>query len=119
MKRNEWMSKVAMLTVAMMICIGLGSGAAFAAETAKVSGVVNLNTASAKQLQALPGIGAKKAQAIVQARSQKAFGSVNELVKVRGIGQRMLQKLKPYLRVNGQTTIKSLNKGKKKGRRKG
>lgn len=114
MKKATWMSKLALLAVTMLVCLGLGAAPAMAGGPAKVSGMVNLNTASAKQLQVLPGIGAKKAQAIVTARSAKRFSSVDDLVKVKGIGKRMLQKLRPYLRVSGPNTIKSLAKARKK-----
>lgn len=63
--------------------------------------VVNLNTATPDELEALPGIGAKKAEAIVEARkSRGGFKSVDELVDVRGIGPAQLEKLRPHLRVS-------------------
>jgi competence protein ComEA len=66
--------------------------------------VVNLNTATAGELEALPGIGAKKAEAIVDARkSRGGFKSVDELVDVRGIGPAQLEKLRPHLRVSSDT----------------
>ncbi len=50
-------------------------------------GSVNVNTASASQLQTLPGIGASKAQAIVDDRSAKGpFASCSDLQRVTGIG---------------------------------
>lgn len=51
------------------------------------SGAVNINTASASQLQSLPGIGASKAAAIVDDRNANgAFGSCSDLQRVTGIG---------------------------------
>lgn len=53
----------------------------------QASGAVNVNTASASQLQALPGIGPSKAQAIVDDRAANgAYGSCSELTRVKGIG---------------------------------
>ncbi|MCP5464290.1 MAG: helix-hairpin-helix domain-containing protein [Deltaproteobacteria bacterium] len=70
-----------------------------------VTGVVNINTASAEQLTAVPGIGAAKAQAIVELRSQKPFSHVEDLLLVKGIGEKSLQKMKAYFVLNGDTTI--------------
>ena len=55
---------------------------------------VNINTASAQEIaNALNGIGEKKAQAIVTYREQNGnFQSVEELTKVRGIGEKTVQK---------------------------
>lgn len=55
---------------------------------------VNLNTATAQQLMTLPGIGPVTAQAILEARQQLgAFHYVEELLHVRGIGNKTLQKI--------------------------
>ena len=56
---------------------------------------VNINTASAKELSKLKGIGAKKATAIVEYREANgAFKSINELTKVKGMGKKSVEKLK-------------------------
>jgi competence protein ComEA len=63
---------------------------------------VNLNTASKDELVALPGIGPSKAQAIIDYRTQNGpFKSVDEVRKVRGIGEKLFQQLKPELAVAG------------------
>jgi competence protein ComEA len=62
--------------------------------------VVDLNTATLDDLIALPGIGAKRAQAILDARKERGgFQSVDDLLDVRGIGAANLEKLRPHLRV--------------------
>jgi competence protein ComEA len=55
---------------------------------------LNINTATQAELQSLPGIGAKKADAIITYRSSVGkFSSVAQLRNVKGIGDKMLVKL--------------------------
>jgi len=74
--------------------------AAHPAWTAPKSSLVNLNTATATELQALPGIGPKKADAIVTFRSSNGpFKDVEDLVMVKGIGPKTMDKLRPLVTV--------------------
>lgn len=62
---------------------------------------VNLNTALQAELELLPGVGATMSQRIIEYRSQRGgFTSVNELDRVKGIGPRMLERLRPLVRVD-------------------
>jgi competence protein ComEA len=72
-------------------------GAAQAAPTQKV----DLNTATVDQLTALPGIGATLAARIVEYREKVGqFRSADELLNVKGIGEKNFQKLEPWLTVS-------------------
>jgi len=87
---------------------GLGAATASAesqpAEAAKK--VVNINTATTAELARLPRVGEKLAQRIVDHRQQKgAFRRVEDLMEVKGVGEKMFQTLKPYLAVSGPTTL--------------
>ena len=63
---------------------------------------VNINTADAKTLaQNIKGVGPKKAQAIIIYRRENGpFKSVNELAKVKGIGEKLIAKNKSDLFIN-------------------
>ena len=71
-----------------------------------LSGVVNVNTASAEELSLLPGVGPSRARAIIELRQQRgALKRVEDLLEVKGIGESSLAKLKPYLAVEGKSTL--------------
>ena len=61
---------------------------------------VNINSATARELEALPGIGEVIAQRIIDYRNAHGpFRSVDELIHVKGIGEKKLADLKPYATV--------------------
>jgi len=77
------------------------------AADAAVQGVVNVNQATAEQLQLLPGVGPARAKAILDYREANgAFGQVEELMSVSGIGTRALERLRPYVVLEGKTTAR-------------
>ncbi len=62
---------------------------------------VFINTANLDEFKQLPGIGPVKAERIIQYRQAKGyFSSIDELKKVKGIGDKTIQKLKPFLKIN-------------------
>jgi competence protein ComEA len=65
--------------------------------------VVNLNTATVKELEALPGIGTKTAERIIDYRTKKGpFKKIEELMNVQGIGEKSFLKLRAQLTVGAK-----------------
>lgn len=66
---------------------------------------VNINTATSEELQQVPGIGPATAQKILQMRkSYGPFKSVDDLLAIRGLGEKRLDKMRKYLTV-GKTNL--------------
>jgi len=87
--------------------LSFGPGQARAGGKA-VEGVVNLNTAPAELLSVLPGVGPSKALGIVAYRTRHPFRTVDELVRVKGIGRRMVRAMRDHLAVAGPSTAHGL-----------
>src|SRR5579885_1299158 len=87
--------------------------AATAATTKKPPPVpVNINTANSEQLQTVPGIGPATAEKILQMRkSYGAFKSVDDLLAIRGIGKKRLEKMRKYLTVGHSGSAKPQKPG--------
>ena len=61
---------------------------------------INLNTASQAQLETLPGVGASAAKRILEYRQKNGgFKKIEELMNVKGIGEKSFLKLKPFITV--------------------
>ena len=73
---------------------------------ASADGAVNVNTAAPEELERVPGIGPARAAAIVRLRERVTrFRHVEDLVRVRGIGRATLRAMRPYLTLDGPTTL--------------
>ena len=106
---------------------GLASHPAVAeGEAAPSHKLVNINQATSAELARLPRVGVKLADRIVAHRTEHGpFRRIEDLMEVKGIGEKFFSALKPYLAVSGPTTLAekvsskgsrgALNKTKKSG----
>jgi competence protein ComEA len=85
------------LAVAMLL---MGAWGVEAARKPLPTSVININTADVQTLTQLPGIGLKRAEQIVAYRSEHGmFRSPEELLKIKGIGEKSFENLRPYVTV--------------------
>ena len=74
-----------------------------AASAAPSKPLINLNTATVEQLETLPGIGRKTAERILEHRTKTgSFKRIEELMNVKGIGEKSFLKLKPLIVVTAK-----------------
>ncbi len=86
--------------MALMLIVSL-SGMGFAAD-----GQVDLNTSTAKELQQLPGIGKGLAKRIIDYRTANGpFKTIEDLLKVKGIGKKMFARMQDRLTVGSSPQI--------------
>ena len=65
-------------------------------------------TATLEELQLLPGVGASRAQAMIETRKERGgFKRVEDLLEVKGIGERSLERLRPHVTLKGKTTARA------------
>ena len=99
------------LVAALVITFGLAAQAQAAQDaprstTAAVAAPLNLNAATVAQLEALPGIGRATAERIVEYRQKNgSFKKAEDLMNVRGIGEKNFLKLKPLVTVAAARTV--------------
>ena len=98
------------ILMVVVLILGLGIAAeagqgrarsATPAAKASASGPLNLNTATVSQLETLPGIGKSTAERILEYREKSGgFKKAEDLMNVRGIGEKSFLKLKPLVTVS-------------------
>jgi len=102
------LSKVVVVVAALALCLALagpamaksdqGLKAQAGALAAQAGKLININKASAKELEVIKGIGPKLGQAIVQYRKAHGkFKKIEDLLNVKGIGPKLLEKIKPFV----------------------
>ncbi|MEJ6473395.1 helix-hairpin-helix domain-containing protein [Pseudoalteromonas piscicida] len=93
--------------LSILLILGLSSSAVFAkplerpvTTQSQQQSVLNINSADATALSSLPGIGIRKAEAIIEYRKKLGrFKSTQELLEVKGIGKGILAKLEGKIKV--------------------
>ena len=101
--------RIARLVPASLLLVAVAAPVLVQAEPAptpaapsKVVVKVDVNTAGQAELETLPRVGPALAQRILEYRKQVGtIKSVDELVNVKGIGEKLLDSLRPYLTVSG------------------
>ena len=101
------MRHLTLALVCLMVTVIAGAAAAAPQDrpapvkaAAPAGAPLNINSATVAQLEKLPGVGAATAQRIVEYREKNgAFKKVEELMNVRGIGEKSFLKLKPLITV--------------------
>lgn len=97
------MIKIRRAIAPLAVLLALGWSPALQA----AEGKVNINTATAEQLTLLPRVGAVVAERIVQFRDKNGrFKKAEELLLVSGIGDRTFDLIKPYVSLEGETTLR-------------
>lgn len=92
-------------TAILFLALSLCSFSAFA-ETPDVEGVVNINKASQGELAYLPRVGPALAERIATFREENGeFEQPEDLMLVRGIGEKTFELMKPYVVISGETTL--------------
>ena len=100
-----------MVVAALVITLGVAAQTQGAQDTprsvtASASTPLNLNAATVAQLEALPGIGRATAERIVEYRQKNgSFKKAEDLMNVRGIGEKNFLKLKPLVTVAAARTV--------------
>lgn len=101
--------KFAPVLMAAWLLVPLLAGAAengSAAAEGRKGATVNINAATAEQIALLPRVGLKVARKVVEYRNANgSFKRVEDLMEVKGIGEKQFLSLKPYLAVAGPTTL--------------
>jgi competence protein ComEA len=88
------------LALMILATAGAAAGASRSSQASTADTPIDLNQASAEQLTRLPGIGEALAKRIVDFREQHGpFKRVEDLMKVKGIGEKSFEKLRPYIKV--------------------
>jgi comEA protein len=92
------------LAFGLVVAIVVFSLASAYAQSAAPKAKVNINTASASELETLPRVGPKVAQRIIDFRTKNGnFKKVEEIMKVQGIGEKVFENIRDLITVGGES----------------
>jgi competence protein ComEA len=95
---------ITVVLAAACLCFALPLPSQAGKEPVKVASMevatVNINTATVKELQSLPGVGQVTAERIITYRTENGpFAAVDDLTKIKGIGKKSLEKIRELVAV--------------------
>ena len=100
MTSSRYRARAATWVAALMVAMGVGHAALAAEAKPEASVTVDINTATVEELASVAGIGQVIAQRIVEFREKNGpYKSVDDLLKVQGIGEKSLAKIRERLSV--------------------
>jgi len=105
-RTTRWKGGAVAAGLGLLLCLGASAARTAAAPPAEAKAApkpaaIDVNRASAADLQSVPGIGKSLAERIVDFREKNGpFAKIDDLLKVQGIGEKSLEKLRPYLTVS-------------------
>ena len=103
MSVNRSISRAAIVLLVTLSMAQVGSSPGLAAGE---EGVVNINSAGVEELSLLPRVGESVAQRIVDFREKNGkFKTLEDLMLVRGIGEKTFELLEPHISLSGDTTL--------------
>ncbi len=112
MKKNSIVKGILCFAAASFLAASILSGSVYAAnkpaeEKKAVNIMVNINKASADEMAALPGIGEKTAKLIIEYRNKNgSFKKPEDIRKVKGVGEKLFEKIKGNITVGEETEKK-------------
>jgi competence protein ComEA len=103
-RNNSWRGLTAAVSLALLIMALCSATPCMARSSAgsegRATNPVDINSADAEQLMTIPGIGKVMAERIIQFRNQHGpFKRVEDLLKIKGIGEKSFQKIRSYVKV--------------------
>lgn len=101
------------VAIVLMLVIGFVCQTRICFSATEIDGKVNINTATEDQIALLPGIGPKLATEVVNYRTSNGnFKTIEDIKKVNGVGDKKFEKIKNFVVVEGDTTIKAAKMAK-------
>jgi competence protein ComEA len=96
--KRETTGKLLKVFIMMLVVSFMVNGVSLAGKSTDNQNPVNINRATVKELSSLPGIGKKRAEAIIAYREKNGkFSTVEDIRKVEGIGKDTLEKIKDHI----------------------